>query len=61
VKQVAAALTAQDGANHYGQVYEALYRQFGVSSYKNVARAQYDEVLAWLRRWYDDATRSIEP
>jgi len=57
VKHVAVALAAQDGANHYGEVYNALYRRFGVASYKNITRTEYDVVLAWLRAWHLDVER----
>jgi hypothetical protein len=56
VKHVAVALAGQDGGNHYGAVYNELYRRFGVASYKNIARSQYPHVLAWLRSWFDEVS-----
>lgn len=52
VKDIATALTRRDGANHYGAVYEQLYREFEVTSYKQIPRVQYEDALRWLEaRW----------
>lgn len=52
VKNVGHALAASGIKPGYSQVYGELYRRYGVSSYKNLARGKFDEVIAWLRAWH---------
>lgn len=40
-----------DGPNPYQTVYSALYRRFGVSSYKALPAARFGEVMAFLDAW----------
>lgn len=55
VKAVGQALTAQDRKqNGYQQVYGELYRRYRVSSYRNLPRGKYTEVLDWLHRWHTE-------
>lgn len=42
---------ADDAPNPYQTVYTALYRRFGVSSYKALPAARFGEVLAFLEDW----------
>jgi hypothetical protein len=51
VKAVAHVLEERGAANGYQRVYSELYRRYRVSSYKNLPRARYQEVLAWLAGW----------
>jgi len=58
VKIIATALTARDrstpGARRgsaYGALYDALYRQFDVTSYKRVRVEDYAAVVAWLEEY----------
>ncbi len=55
VKAVGQAL-ADSGSkqNGYQVVYGELYRRYRVSSYKNVPRAKYVEVLQWLHQWHGE-------
>jgi len=54
VKTVAHALEQRGTPNGYQRVYGELYRAHGISSYKNLPRSAFDEVMQWLRRWYDE-------
>ncbi|MEI8165387.1 MAG: phage antirepressor N-terminal domain-containing protein [Chloroflexales bacterium] len=56
VKNVGRALSERGTKPGYSQVYSELYRRYGISSYKNVPQNQYDEVLDWLKGWYDELT-----
>jgi len=56
VKAVAGAWERRDGGNHYGQVYDALYRRFGVSAYRNLPQAQYVPACSWLHTWATELT-----
>lgn len=52
VKFVARALGARTGRNEYGGVYGQLYREFGITSYKQLPRTQFAAAMEWLRDWY---------
>jgi hypothetical protein len=54
VKNVAHAMDEQGQSGSYGKVYSEMYRRYRISSYKNLSRAKYDEVLGWLSKWYDE-------
>lgn len=54
VKNVAYAMEQQGQSGGYGKVYSELYRRYRISSYKNLPRAKYDEVIGWLSKWYDE-------
>jgi hypothetical protein len=56
VKNVGHALATRGIKPGYSQVYGELYRRYGISSYKNLARGQFDEVIEWLRAWYTEMT-----
>jgi ORF6C domain len=55
VKNVAAVL---GGHSAYGTGYSELYRRFGISTYKNLPHGRFEEALAWLRGWYDEASNT---
>ena len=56
VKNVGHSLVARGIKPGYSQVYSEMYRQYGISSYKNLARSKFEEVITWLRSWYDELT-----
>jgi P22_AR N-terminal domain len=56
VKNVGNALEQRGASGGYAKVYSEMYRRYRVSSYKNLSRAKYDEVLAWLSSWYDEVS-----
>ena len=51
VKAVAMKLSKATGRNEYGGVYGELYRKFGITSYKQLPAARFDEAMAWLNEW----------
>jgi len=51
VKTVAMKLSKQSGRNEYGGVYGELYRKFGITSYKQLPAAKFDEAMGWLNEW----------
>ena len=51
VKTVAMKLSKASGRNEYGGVYGELYRKFGITSYKQLPVAKFDESLNWLNEW----------
>jgi hypothetical protein len=60
VKNVGNALERQgDGkGNGYQRVYGELYRRYSISSYKSLPREKFDEVMTWLKQWFDDISAS---
>lgn len=53
VKAVGQAIAVHDPKqNGYQQVYSELYRRYRVSSYKNLPRSKYSDVLLWLHQWH---------
>lgn len=51
VKTVAMKLSKRSGRNEYGGVYGELYRKFGITSYKQLPAAKFDEAMRWLNEW----------
>lgn len=56
VKTVAIALGQKTKKNEYGAVYGQLYREFGITSYKQLPANQFDKAIAWLTDWYRRVT-----
>lgn len=59
VKALAQFLTSKEpGRNFYQSIFGELYRRFAVSSYKNVRKDQYQDVLKFLDEWLEAASGS---
>ena len=54
VKTVAMKLSKASGRNEYGGVYGELYRKFGITSYKQLPAAKFDEAMNWLNEWREN-------
>ena len=54
IKNVGHALAFRGIKPGYSQGHGETYRRYGISSYKNLARSKFEEVLTWLRSWYDE-------
>jgi hypothetical protein len=52
VKAVAVVLTKQSGSNQFGGVYGELYRKFGITSYKLLPAARFQEAMDFLTDWH---------
>jgi hypothetical protein len=52
VKAVAIAEGRRTGKNEFGSTYGELYRTYGVTSYKQVPRSKFKDVMRWLSEWY---------
>jgi len=52
VKAVAIALSKETGRNEFGGVYGQLYRKFGITSYKLLPAARFQEAMAFLTEWF---------
>lgn len=51
VKTVAMKLSKASGRNEYGGVYGELYRKFGITSYKQLPAAKFEDAISWLNEW----------
>jgi hypothetical protein len=51
VKAVAMKLSKASGRNEYGGIYGELYRRFGITSYKQLPAAKFDQAMNWLNEW----------
>jgi hypothetical protein len=51
VKAVAIALGKQSGRNEFGAIYGELYRKYGVTGYKQLPTAKFQEAMNWLNEW----------
>ena len=51
VKTVAMKLSKASGRNEYGGVYGELYRKFGITSYKQLPTAKFDDAMSWMNEW----------
>lgn len=56
VKTVAHALQQSGVANGYQRVYAELYRQQGITSYKNLPASKFTSVMAWLKAWHEEVS-----
>jgi hypothetical protein len=58
VKNVAMLLTQRGEINGFGRVWGELYRRYRIGAYRNLPAARYEEVLAWLRSWFEELSSS---
>jgi hypothetical protein len=56
VKAVALEMGKKSGRNEHGGVYGQLYRQFEITSYKQLPASRFQEAMEWLTDWYKRLT-----
>lgn len=56
VKVIAMELGKRTKKNEYGAVYGQMYRQFGITGYKQLPAWQFDSAIKWLTDWYKRIT-----
>lgn len=61
VRVVANNLAMRSRRNEYAGVYQGLYRQFGITSYRDMPRGRFIEAMEWLDRWRGDIEGEPEP
>ena len=61
VRRVAHGLAERSRRNEYGGVFSGLYRQFGISSYRDLPYGRLREAMDWLERWHSDILGEPEP
>ena len=61
VRVVANNLAMRSRRNEYSGVFQGLYRQFGIASYRDMPRGRFIEAMEWLDRWRGDIEGEPEP
>ena len=56
VRTVAMELGKRSKKNEYGAVYGQLYRQYGITSYKQLPANKFESAMKWLTDWYRRVT-----
>jgi hypothetical protein len=56
VKTIAITLGKQTGRNEFGATWGEFYRKFGVSKYRYLPAAKFEEALVWLNDFYQGLT-----
>jgi hypothetical protein len=56
VKVIAFEIEKRTKKNEYGAIYGQMYRQFGITSYKQLPSDKFDRAMAWLTEWYQRVT-----
>lgn len=52
VKAIAMEIQKKTKKNEYGAIYGQLYRQFGITSYKQLPANKFESAMKWLTDWY---------
>ncbi|GAC1548775.1 MAG: hypothetical protein NVS2B7_24760 [Herpetosiphon sp.] len=58
IKTVAQALGERSGRNEYGGVYGQLYREFSITSYRELPLDRFHHAIEWLQNWFRSIRRS---
>jgi hypothetical protein len=58
IKAIATEIQKRTKKNEYGAIYGQLYREFGITSYKQLPANKFDQAMAWLTTWYRRTTGS---
>jgi hypothetical protein len=54
VKTVAIALGKKSGRNEFGAIYGELYRRYGITGYKQLPAAKFQDAMNWLNEWREE-------
>ncbi len=58
VKTLATEIEKRTKKNEYPAIYGQLYREFGITSYKQLPANRFDQAMKWLTDWYRRITGS---
>ena len=56
VRAIALHMSKKSKQNEYGRCWGEFYRKFGVSKYRHLPAAKFDEAIVWLNDWHADLT-----
>lgn len=60
IKTIATEIQKRTKQNEYAKIYGQLYRQFGITSYKQLPANQFDQAMAWLTDFYRQITGATD-
>lgn len=58
IKTIATEIQKRTKQNEYAKIYGQLYRQFGITSYKQLPAGKFDQAMSWLTDFYRQITGS---
>lgn len=61
IRAIGLTLTKTTGENSYGKVWGEFYRKFGVSKYRNLSMAKFNNAMKFLGDWYEQLTDESLP
>jgi hypothetical protein len=61
VRSIGLVLSQKSGRNEYGACWGEFYRKFGVSKYRHLPAAKFDDAMKWLAEWYSSLTDEEVP
>jgi hypothetical protein len=61
IRAIGLTLTKTTGENSYGKVWGEFYRKFGVSKYRNLSMAKFNDAMKFLGDWYKQLTDESLP
>ena len=56
IKTIAGEIQKRTGRNEYGKLYGQLYREFGITSYKQLPANKFNQAMGWLNSMYRNTT-----
>lgn len=61
IRAIALYMSEKSNQNEYGRTWGEFYRKFGVSKYRHLPVARFEEALKWLNDWYSSLTNKDLP
>jgi hypothetical protein len=59
IRAIALTMSTRSGKNEYGRCWGEFYRKFGVSKYRHLPDAKFDEAMTWLTQWHQELTGDV--
>ncbi|WP_420640459.1 phage antirepressor N-terminal domain-containing protein [Candidatus Leptofilum sp.] len=56
IKTIAGEVQKRTGRNEYGKMYGQLYREFGITSYKQLPASKFNDAMVWLTNMFRNIT-----
>ena len=56
IRAIALHMSKKSKQNEYGRCWGEFYRKWGVSKYRHLPAARFDEAMDWLSNWHHDLT-----
>lgn|GEM_PF-754998 len=59
VKRLADLIERRSGKRSFGMVYDTLYNRFEITTYKMLAKSDFEAAMEWLRQWYEEESGQL--